>query len=60
MNSSTSWCDSSFSIRSSRIGFPFVIQPDLDLWKIKVERTVLETVLPQERREFPGDVETFA
>ena len=34
-------------------GMALVIQPDLDLRKIEIERAGLETVLPQKRGQFP-------
>ena len=35
------------------------VEPHFHFRKIEIERALLETVLAQERRHFPGDVETF-
>ena len=38
----------------------FRVQPHFHLWEIKIERALLETLLAQERGQFPGDVEPLA
>ena len=57
MNSSTSWWDMSFSTFSRRTGSPCVVEPDLDLGKIEIERAGREAVLAQEGGQFPGGVQ---
>ena len=53
MNSSTSWWEMSFSIFSSAGRPALVIEPDLHLREIEVERALAEAVFAQERSQHP-------